>query len=56
MVRKFSPIYGSINKACDNKESFNQKKSEQYQCHNLIVDIAVNRCLFRTIELKIVLF
>jgi len=38
------------------KESFNQKKSEQNQRQNLIVDIAVNRCLLRTIELKLFCF
>jgi hypothetical protein len=38
------------------KESFNQKKSEQNQRQNLIVDIAVNRCLFRTVELKLFCF
>jgi len=38
------------------KESFKQKKSEQNQRQNLIVDIAVNRCLLRTIELKLFCF
>jgi hypothetical protein len=31
----------------------NQKKSKQNQYQNLIVDIAVNGCLFNTVELKL---
>jgi hypothetical protein len=49
MVRRGSSIYGPFNKAFDNCESFNQKKSEQNEGQILIGDIAVNRCLFRRV-------
>ncbi len=41
MVRKAFPICGPFNKACDNKECFNQKKLEQNHCQILIVDIVL---------------